>query len=215
MGDVVGPEWYVALSCGMRGMSVRKNDTEMSLLGIDAKEEFEREQLLGLVHFWRIGMPLILGLVVGVFFAANAFLIQTQNTLESATVFNLSQAQAGENQTLQVMAREFNQTVAYIQAVETSTFPKSKLIEKIVQLAGANKITIVELTYRTAEAPLTITGKAESLDGMSAFKAALVKDHSFKNVNLPLDGYTVVVDGVNFSLTFELEPISILPPAAI
>jgi len=125
LGESVGPEWYIALGCGLRGLVSRRQDKELSLLGFGAEEEFRREQFIDFIRLWRLAMPAALGVLLLMFFLADIFVIQTRKNLESQTLFNLSSEQLKEIETLQAGAKEFNKIVAAIKAVQGAAFLKS------------------------------------------------------------------------------------------
>ncbi|MDO8504567.1 MAG: hypothetical protein Q7S36_01815, partial [Candidatus Liptonbacteria bacterium] len=71
MGQAVAPDWFVALGASARGQKPRRSDNEISLLGINAREEFGREQVLGFLRFWRILMPAAIAIFLVAFFGTN------------------------------------------------------------------------------------------------------------------------------------------------
>jgi hypothetical protein len=201
----IGPEWFVAVGCGLRGLKPRSQDKEMSLLGIGAEESFRREQLLYFANLWRLLIPISLGLLLVSFVLADVFLIQTRRGLESQLLYGLPSEQAKENQTLQTQAYDFNREVALIQSTQKATVYKSKFWDKISGPVAASKLTITRLSFQSPDAPITIAGSASSEDQIIAFKNALEGDPSFQDVNLPFSGIQTAPGGaVSFSMTFRL-----------
>lgn len=203
-GQTIGPEWFVALGCGLRGLKPRSRDKEMSLLGIGAEEEFHREQLINFARLWRLSMPVALGMLLISFLLADLFLIRMRTSLEAQTLFNLSDAQAKENQTLQDKARDFNQGVALIGNIEKSAISRSKFLEKLSGLLSAHGVTVSRFSFGSLDTPITVNGEAQSETKISDFKKALEGDPAFKEINLPLSDIKPVLGGVSFSITFRL-----------
>lgn len=200
----MGPEWFVSLGCGLRGLKPRNRDKEMSLLGIGAEEEFRREQLLGFTRLWRLLVPVSLGVLLVSFLLADAFLIQTQRSLEAQALFNLNSAQANESQALQAKAAEFNKEVSFIDAVAKSASSRSKFLEKFSQLLVSHGITSDRLSFGSPANPISMSGEAQSEAKIADFKKAIESDPGFKEINLPLSDIRHVAGGVSFSISFKL-----------
>ena len=204
--QAVGSEWFVALGCGIRGLIARGKDREMSLLGLGAEDEFLQEQVIGFATFWRLLMPIALGILFIVFVVSDLFLVQIKTSLESQALFTSGSEEATQNQTLQKRAQEFNGTVALIQGVQGSIVPKSETWEKVYGIMNAYKIVPSRFSLPGVGALTTLTGGAPNIDDLSAFKKALQDDGKFQDVNLPFSGIETVPGGVSFSMTFRYVP---------
>ncbi|MDO8536821.1 MAG: hypothetical protein Q7R94_01080 [bacterium] len=202
----IGPEWFVALGCGLRGLMPRKQDKEMSLLGIGAEDEFRHEQAINFMEFWRLAMPISLGVLLISFFLADLFLIQTRRSLETQSLFNVSPEQAKENQILEDQAKEFNRNVALISSIQKSATIKSDFWTKVHGLMSASGVTASRFSFQSPDAPISLSGEAASPDQISNFKKALEGDPAFQNINLPLDQIKSGPQGVTFSMTFWAKP---------
>jgi len=200
----IGPEWFITLGCGLRGLKPRAEDREISLLGVGAEEEFRREQLLNFSGFWKLLVPVSLGLLVVVFYLADLFVVQTKSALESQTLFNLKTQETKEVQVLQAKVKEFNRSVALISSVEKTRLLKSKLWEKIYSLMSVNGITPNRFYFQSESMPIILTGKAESEDQIVNFKHALEGDPEFTSINLPLADIKSDGGKPSFSMTFSL-----------
>ncbi|MBU6500675.1 MAG: hypothetical protein KGJ89_03570 [Patescibacteria group bacterium] len=200
----VGPEWYVVLGCGLRGLTSRSRDKEMSLLGIGAREEFAREQLVSFAEFWKLLMPVALGLLVIIFVFADLFLVQTRKSLESQSLFTMESGAAKENELLQTQAESFNQSVKMIASVESTSVSQGRLLEKISGIASSNGVTINRLSVAVSSNNATLNGLADSESKIVAFKDALTADSAFKDINLPLSAISVGPSGLSFSMSFTL-----------
>lgn len=205
LGQAVGPEWYIALGSGLRGLVPRRQDKELSLLGFGAEEEFRREQLIDFVRFWRLVMPVSLGALVVIFFLADLFVIQTRRALESQSLFNLSNEQLREGETLQAEAKEFNKTVLAIRSAQNTAFLKSGLLEKLANLMSASGISLTDFNFQSEGQPVSLVGSARSEDKIISFKNALAADPQFGSVNLPLISIVESPDGVSFSMSFAVK----------
>ncbi len=198
------PDWHIALGCALRGRKRHSGDQELSLLGIDSREEFQRERLLSFLRLWRLAMPLSMGLFVLLFFLADLFLAQSDKSIGSESLFNVSGEQFKESQTLQAEAKDFNSQVAMIRAAEDQIFSKGKILRKLQGLLSANSITMNDLNFSSPGQPITLRGATNSEDKLLAFKNALEKDPAFKNVDLPITGINSQGGQVNFSMSFSL-----------
>lgn len=204
IGEAIGPEWFVSLSCGIRGSKPRGKDKEMSLMGIGAEEEFKREQFAAFASFWKFLMPVSLGLIAAVLFLSDLFFIQTKSTLESQPLFHLSNTEAQENQSLQTEAGDFDRTVSLIRAVQKGEFVKSNIIEKVDKILKDNSISAERFYLQSIDAPLVLRGAAKSEDQLASFKKALESEPLFKGISLPLSGLETKPEGVTFSMTFSI-----------
>lgn len=200
----IGPEWFVALGCGLRGLKPRGGDKEMSLSGIGAEEEFRREQLLNFLGFWRLLMPIALSLLLIFFITADLFLIQTHRSLESQSSFGLSGEQGKEIRSLDAKIQEFNRSTALIRSVQKSLMAKHKLWEKIRGLAALNAVTINRFYLQNTVAPMILSGEAKSENQIVGFKKALEADSMFMDINMPLSDIKTSPAGLSFSLNFRM-----------
>ncbi len=200
----VAPEWFIALGCGLRGRNPRRNDREMSLLGIGPQEEYYHEQFILFASFWRVLMPMALGLLFVAFALTHFFLAETLSGLEAKTVSNSGSSEFQEVQTLQASAVDFNHEIDLFKATKAQQISKANLILKIRAIAALNGATINRIYFQNADIPLILSGEVPANDNLTALKDALGKDPSFKNVNLNLSDIHVDSQGITFSITFTL-----------
>ena len=206
MGQPISSEWLVALGCSLRGGGFRSKDPEINLLGEDLRARFHEEQLLNFMRFWRVLMPVTLGILVITFFVTDSFLSNTKTQIESRSDFNLGSAQTAEISNLQNSANDFNQKVALIAAAEGMQNPKSAVFGAVLDIANADRVTINHMGFQSFGAPIIFSGSAQSQDRVVAFKAALEKDTRFSGVNLPLTAVQTNGNTVSFSMTFIFTP---------
>ncbi len=202
----IGPEWFVALGCGVRGLTARGKDKEMSLSGVGADDEFRREQAINFARFWRLLMPAALGILLAAFVVSDLFLSQVKNSLESHALFNLKPEQAKENQALQAQAGEFNGIVALIRGVQNPSVLKSQMWEKVFGIMSAHNITLTRFSLSSSDAPSTLLGMAPTIDDLSSFKKALQDDGHFQSIDLPFSSIQQNAGNVSFSMTFRYAP---------
>lgn len=203
-GSRIGPEWFVALGCGLRGLRSRRHDREMSLLGIGAEDEFRQEQAINFAGFWRLVMPISLCVLLFVFIISDLFLAQKRNELESRQEFNLSPQQAKENSLLEAQAKEFNRTVALIASVQKSAVVAGDFWTKLSGIMAANGVTVSRVSLQGGR--VVLTGQAQSADKVSDFKKALESDAAFGEIDLPLSGIKSESGITTFSMTFAYKP---------
>ena len=204
MDQSMSPEWFVVLGCGLRGMKPRSADKEVSLLGIGAAEEFRREQAVVFAKFWRLLVPLTLGLLLASFILSDLFLAQTRNSLEARALPGILSERTKEYSVLAAQAEDFNRSVKFIKGVQDSSFSYGKLWDKISELMSAAGVTPNSFHLDNIDSSVSLSGVAASENQVAALKAALANDPQFANVNLPLSHIKTDVGGVSFSLTFTI-----------
>lgn len=204
MDQSIGSEWFVALGCGIRGTKPRGSDKEVTLLGIGVGESFHREQLINFLGFWRLLVPLVLGLLLLAFVLSDLFLIQSGRTLEAQTSFGPSNEQNNEHSALSAQALDFNRSIKFIESVRNSSTYKGRLWTKVSGIASASGVVIDRFTFSDPSSPMSLSGRADSEEKISFFRDALTRDPEFSGVNLPFSGITSCPGGSCFSLTFQL-----------
>ncbi len=195
-------DWFVALGSALRGRLPRRNDSELSLLGINAREEFRREQVDHFLSFWRLLAPLALGVLAMAFFAAWLFLIKMQGSVERQAVFRISPGAAQEIKTLRSEAQAFNESLALITAVNAEASPKASLLRKLFEITGRRGIAITRLQVAGSGGPVSLSGSAPSEDVILGFKNELNITPGIRNVALALTDIQNQGDHYSFSLSF-------------
>lgn len=201
----LAPDWFVSLGAAMRGLVPRGKDQEISLLGIDAQEEFGREQILGFLRFWKVLMPLAVGIFVVAFVGTYVSLAGMDEDLTSHGSLAGGTA-VDEARQLESQIGEFNRKVDLLRAAESGSSTKTPLIEKVMEYAGANGVTVTRLTYQAPGYPLSLIGTTKSQDALLAFKKSMEADTLFSGVSLPLTNVKITASGVEFSMTFSENP---------
>ncbi|MCR4328141.1 MAG: hypothetical protein NUV53_01350 [Patescibacteria group bacterium] len=201
--DKITPEWFVALGSGMRGLIPRREDKDISLLGVGAQERFRQEQIMDFISFWRVTIPIVVSILLITFVSADMFLINLRRSLESQAVFQLKQSEVREIETLRGQAERFNRTVAMIQTAQKSIRPKEPLFEKMADLFTQYEITINRINFQGGDVPVSLSGEAPTESSILDLKKALDADSEISSVQLPLtDIKKSSGKGFSFSLSF-------------
>ena len=185
-------------------MIPRSADKEISLLGIGAQEEFRREQLVNFLRFWRVIIPLSLGVLLIAFVAADLFLANVKRSLGSQALM-LKPSEIAALESFENEAKHFNKSVTYLQTVLGSLRPKQIILQKVVQIADSAGIALNRLYMQSANAPITLNGEAKTEDQILNFKKSLEEDVSFANLQLPLTEIKSGPTGLSFSMSFTLK----------
>ncbi|HEX4104398.1 MAG TPA: hypothetical protein VHZ04_02895 [Candidatus Paceibacterota bacterium] len=213
MGQAISSEWLVALGASIRGMGLEAKDHEINLLGAESLDRFREEQLLHFMRFWRVAVPVTLGLLVLTLFAANFLLGSTRATIEMRSNLNVNNEDSQEIAALTASSTAFNQEVTLVSAAENAISPSSIMLEDIVALASDAGVTLGQLSFQSFSAPITLSGTASSEDRLAAFKTALTSAPNVSQVNLPLTNIQTQGATVSFSLTFIYTPTPGMQPA--
>lgn len=198
----VTEEWYVALGAAFRGRLPRKNDMEISLVGIDVRRRYEEEQLEHFLSFWQILVPAALTVVVLVFGATWLFLNSLDKSARSDQVLKVPAELSRQIDDLQSKARAFNQTLALINSVNSTASPKSILLGKILEITGRRGITVNRITFSGVGSTVAFSGSAQSEDDVRGFKDELSLMPGIKNVELPITNIRKDGTTYTFSVTF-------------
>ncbi|MDE2019359.1 MAG: hypothetical protein KGJ13_03355 [Patescibacteria group bacterium] len=203
MGDRIAPEWFVAFGTGLRSQYARSKDHEITLLGEEAQETYEKDRILGFAEFWRFFIPTMLVILVALFGLANFIFSRIDAGLPRPRVG--PSPQAGDIAALQSQAAAFNQSVAMIASIENGSQPKSAILDAIASAAAANGVVLSRVSYPSAGAPVYVAGTAASSSAILDFKAAVASDTQFSSVDLPLAGIQNVGGNYAFSMTAEVK----------
>lgn len=204
----VAPDWYVALGSAVRGLVPRRKDNEISLLGVDAQEEFGREQVLGFLRFWQILMPATVAIFTIAFMGVYFSLAGISSNLELEVASSGRGEQAKEMKALESQIAEFNRGVSLLSSAAGAATLKTPTLRKLADFSSQSGITILRIYYQSAKAPVSISGSAKSSDDVLAFKKLLDGEKSVKDVSLPPSAVKISPQGVDFSMTFSEAPAS-------
>jgi hypothetical protein len=204
LGGTVPNAWIVALGSGLRGAVTGNKDREITFLGTGAKRLFENSRILNFLSFWRVAVPVVLAVLLGVFVIADIFLQTTENNdaTYSASIISVGAGTNKEMADLVSLANAFNNSVAMISSTEASSNSRYAIINVISSAAAASNITITRITLQSDSEPILVAGQATSEDSILAFKSAIEQTPNFGAVNLPLAGIQGSGSSFSFSMTF-------------
>lgn len=206
MGQPISSEWLVALGCSLRGFQSSMHSKEINLSGEGAMDTFREEQFLHFINFWRVVVPVVLGVIVVMFVLADSFLAGTANSIAAQSAFAGQGDQLNQIAALQASSTAFNQSVTLIQNAESQQQPVSVLIKKINVLAAAKNITIDHISFQGLGSPVTVSGLTSDEANIVAFKDAVQSDNDFGGATLPVSGIQSNDGTYSFSMTFSVSP---------
>lgn len=200
------PEWFVALGGALRSLLPRREDAEISLLGVSAQQEFQREQVHSFLGFWRILVPAALTVLLAAFVASFLFLNGFQKSLDPQASAALRAPVSAELTALRAQAARFNGAVSMIQWVNDDQRQKSMILATLLEILTRRNIEISRLDISDPSVPVLLQGTAPSEDDIIALKNELVITQGFKSVDLPLTAIKQQNTAYSFSLTFLATP---------
>jgi len=206
MGQPISSEWLVGLGCSLRGAEIAAQSREINLLGEDSQDRFWEEQLLSFMRFWRVVVPVTLGILILTFVGADIFLSNTRSQIESRSDLSAGGSEKAEVAILDASATAFNQSVALVAATEAMQSPKGVVLSDLLGLATPLGVTIDNLSFQSFGAPINLSGTAQSEDRVAAFKTAMENDPKFSMISLPLNDIETNGNTVSFSMTFVFTP---------
>lgn len=205
IGETVSPEWFVSLGAALRGLKPRNEDEEVSLLGISAKDEFRREQLLSFLRFWKLVVPLAFGVLIIVFLLADLFVLR-EGKKAAGVSFSGTDEQSKELSELEKKAAEFNQSVLMVKSLLDTRKPKSEFLGKVVAFANENGVSLTKIVFDGYDVQTQIFAVGKSEASILGFKKSMEDEKQFSNVDLPLARIQNVPDGLAFFLSFNISP---------
>jgi hypothetical protein len=204
----LSPNWYVALGTGLRSLMPYRQDTDLSLLGLSAQEEFRREQVRYFLGFWRVLVPVVLGVMLAVPVGADFWLRYIGDNLKENTLFALGGEQAATVAALNTKIAGFNRAVTFLEKVDKGTVPKSPLFDAVSSVLRKYGISLVRFSLQSPQLAATLTGSAPSEDQIIQFKKELEGDPRFRDVNLSLTDIKSQGNAWSFSISFTMVPPS-------
>jgi hypothetical protein len=203
MPQQVEPDWYVAVGCGLRGLIARREDTDLSLLGTSAQDEFRRYQTLAFLRFWRVVVPISLSVLLVAFIGVQSFF----RYLDSQLADQLARASTGPDQ--QLMLRnlrehidEFNHLVANIGKVRRGTLHLYAVFEVTKAVFDKRGATIVSFSYPSSDSRIQINARAKSEEDVTNIQKDLSGTPGFTDVDIPISAVTPVAQGFSFTVSF-------------
>jgi hypothetical protein len=188
----------------LRGISSRGKDREITFLGAGAKRLFENSRVLDFLSFWRVAVPVVLGILFIVFILVNAFLGTVEHSVNvaSASIVSAEQNTKQAMADLVAQATAFNNSVAMVSSTESLVTPRYGIVSAISDAASANGITLARVTLQSDQEPILVVGSAQSEENILSFEAAIGRVSNFGSVNLPLAGIQGSGTSYSFSMSF-------------
>lgn len=205
MGQPISSEWLVALGCSLRKTGFQYKHLEVNLLGHESRDRFHNEQLLEFLRFWRVLVPVTMGILLVTFVVADVFLSNSRSSIEERSDFNTS-GQTGELTNLETSASNFNAYVGVFATAEASLAPKNVVLDALLSMAAQKNIVLDHVSFQGFSNPISLSGTSATQDDIIAFQTALQADPRFTNINLPLTGIESTGDMFTFSMTLTFNP---------
>jgi hypothetical protein len=183
----IAPEWYAAFGCGLRGLRVGPKDEEINLSGSGAMDLFYEERLLDFMSLWRVLVPVVLSCLIIVFVLVNYFLETTKASIGSeAAAAQSDGGVSADIAALDASSTAFNQLVSLAADAESQLNKNYLMITDINAAAVANGVTVTNISFQAANAPILVAGTASEETQIPAFQNAIQADPHFGTVTLPL-----------------------------
>ncbi|HEY4526087.1 MAG TPA: hypothetical protein VJL32_03260 [Candidatus Paceibacterota bacterium] len=205
----ISPAWFVVIGSGLRGMVSPRDDKEISLLGVSAQEDFRRGLLLRFMEFWRVLVPISLGILLLSFIGGDAFLRQTFKSLEEKNAYlQVGARQSKDIAELQKRVVEFNDSVDMVGAVLKNMEPRFEALKTVRLAMDETKIDLVHMNFPGYNTKVDISGEAPSESNITAFAGKLREDPRFSEVKLPPQGASrdLARGNWSFSMSFKMSP---------
>jgi len=205
LGGMVADTWIAALGSGLRVVAPKRKSHEITFLGEGAKKLFEDNKTLNFLSFWRVAIPVVFSVLLMAFILSNVFLGQVaRSDAASNSLFAASLGADTRTEMADLVARAgiFNNSVAMIATIETSSMPRYTIAGSISDAAKENGITITRITLQSDNEPILVAGQAQSENSIIAFKSEIEQMPGFGTVNLPLAGIQGGGTSFSFSMTF-------------
>ncbi len=200
----LNPEWFVALGSALRTFISRRDDTDVSLMGTSAQEEFRRHQVITLLNFWRIVAPAFSVLFLAGLLATDAYLIRSVRSAAAQPLSGIGAERRKEIDDLQKSAAGFNRAVALLQAAEGARISQVTLLKTLNTLAFQNGVSLSRFYFDRVDVPVLLNGIAKNEESLLAFKRVVESEEAFQSVNLPLSEIRTGSEGVVFAMSFTI-----------
>jgi hypothetical protein len=200
--QVISAEWWNSLGAAVRTEGSLREDKEMSLLGVSARQEFVRQQALRFMSFWRVAFPVWLVVLLVIAFGVTVVVGRTKTSVENQARIATTSDQGKEIQALQARAIEFNGLVSALTSAAGGT-ARVPMVEKVRNLLADQGATFTRLSVDVG-GHVSFEGQIASeekvLDLANAFRA----NPQISEVNIPLQEISSDEGKVRFSMTFTI-----------
>ncbi len=205
----VSPAWFVAIGSGLRGLISPRDDREISLLGISAREEFQRGLLVGFLEFWMVLLPVALSVLFLAFVGGDIFLRQILKSIEqNNTYLNLNVGRAKEIEELQARVSDFNSSISMISTALKTMEPRHEVAKMLKLIMDESEVDLVRMNFPGYNLRVDITGEAPTYESIAKFSDKLRQNPRISEVKLPPTGARQNPEKGNwsFSISFKISP---------
>jgi len=168
----------------LRGIKVRQDDTEISLLPLGVKEEYEKEKSF-LIYNAIGNIFSVLAIIILLLFLVFAFFLnQFRADLDNRISINATKTNAAYKG-LEAKSKDFNDQVKRMKELEYS----KQEIEKKFSVALGNlpgSIKLTKISFDAAKSNLIVEGISAKREGVIEYKDNLEKASYFSEIDLPL-----------------------------
>lgn len=202
------PSWFAVLGSGLRGLTSRSKDIEISLTQTEAQSEYYFERGLHFLAIWRNITIGVLIFLLTTFTATATFFRQEVNKLETQIAKEFSVEDAKTQIEAQAEIVRFNSLVDSITVSVSKENGWSFFMSEIKRLSEETiKLTRV---YHEIGSSVSLSGVADSQQDAIAFKKRLDSYLDYVEVDLPLSNIRTEPDGtITFSLKFKIASESV------
>ncbi len=198
-----GPAWLPVLGSAIRGVLPRSEDDRISLTDAPVQVHYREARILNFVRSWRKAMLTVTIFILLLFIGADSFLARGNFAMTAVMQAGANGQEFTEVRALEERAREFNSLVNLLIAAQSAQSPWIGAMENLENLAGS-PITFKRFAWNGQGA--TLTGVANDIDALIAFKKKLIDSGLFAEVVLPI---TTIIgnpdETLNFSATLTLK----------
>jgi hypothetical protein len=213
LSSTMPAEWFTVLGSGIRGIVARREDKEINLMGLSARKEFAHQQMMRFLSFWSILMPMALLVLIGVFAGAYLFVSNVYKGVSQVQGQGINPAQQTELNGLVAEASDFNKTTSALASLQVSEGSKVDGAQVVLKFFAGQGLTVTHLLFPGYKVPLTVSGKAPSIDALLAAKKRMEANPNLQNVNLPASNVQPQPDGsAAFSMSFAVVSSSLSTP---
>lgn len=202
-GQEIESEWFAAYGAALRdGLG-----DEISLSGDVASDAYHKEQVLSFLEFWRVLVPVTLGILVATLAVANNFLggvaVQASENSAAGQVGGQSQLLT-EISSLEASSTAFNHDVQVALAAQSAMDKSHTLFDTLEAAAKSSSVTLSRVSFEGTASPVSLSGVASTADDIVQFKDLLAQNSEFTGVNLPLSDIQPSGSMYSFTMTFSI-----------
>lgn len=195
------PNWFSPLGTALRGLVLRPDDTDITLMRGEAQKEYYHERILRFIGIWRNIIIGTLILVIVSFTVIDTAFLKEGDRLTQKINSEFLANNLKEDTALQDKILAFNDTLDLVERISERETVWSDFAVGIYKLAGT-QITLTRVLANQESGAILVTGSATDENAAIAFKNRLTAHPLITSVELPLSNLRPQPDGsVLFNLT--------------